>query len=229
MRLLSLQHVPFETPAGIAVWAKSRGYAHSTVLVYDVETLPGVEEFDCLVVMGGPMSVGDVEKHPWLAKEKDLIAEAIAAEKFVLGVCLGAQLLAEALGSRVYPGGAKEIGWFPIVSQNPAHLLLDGLPNGLDVLHWHGDTFDLPNEAELLYSSELYPNQAFIWRGRCLGVQFHLEMGRAEAAALCEHCADELEKDAYIQSAEQIVSNREGFEVCREVLFTLLDSFCSGH
>ena len=125
----------------------------------------------------------------------------------------------------MYPGGVTEIGWFPVLSQKPGHPLTEQLLNGLDVLHWHGDTFDLPQCAELLYSSELYPNQAFVSQGRYLGLQFHLELGPADAERLCLHAAQDLKLEAYIQTAEQILSNKEGFATTEVALMGLLDRF----
>jgi GMP synthase-like glutamine amidotransferase len=170
------------------------------------DALPAPADFDRLVVMGGPMSVGDTEAYPWLTDELESIADAIAAGKSVVGVCLGAQLIAAALGARVNPNAHKEIGWFPVrlTEQAKALDLCDRLPAEQTVFHWHGDTFDLPPRAVHLAESEACANQAFLFDGRVLGLQFHLESTPASVAAICEHCADEIVPGRWVQTAAEM-------------------------
>ncbi|WP_295882901.1 type 1 glutamine amidotransferase [uncultured Thiohalocapsa sp.] len=206
MQIHVLQHVPFEGPAGIADWAQRRGHALAVSQLYAGDALPAPGEFDRLVVMGGPMSVGDAHAYPWLADELRFIADAIASGKSVVGVCLGAQLIAAALGARVYRHAHKEIGWVPVrlAARGRALDLCDGLPAEQTVFHWHGDTFDLPAGAVHLAQSEACANQAFLVGGRVLGLQFHLESTPASVAALCEHCADEIVPGRWVQSAAEM-------------------------
>ena len=206
MRIHVLQHVPFEGPAAIADWAERRGHPLAVSHIYAGDPLPAPADFDRLVIMGGPMSVGDVDAHPWLADEQACIAAAIAAGKSVVGVCLGAQLIAAALGARVYRNAHREIGWFPIQLTQQARTLdlLDGLPAEQTVFHWHGDTFDLPAGAVHLATSDGCANQAFLLDGRVLGLQCHLESTPASVAALCEHGADDLVPGPWVQSTAEM-------------------------
>ncbi len=130
---------------------------------------------DLLVILGGPIGVYEEADYPWLTPETALIRARLDARKPTLGICLGAQLMAKALGARVYPGRAKEIGWAPLTltedGRRSALAPIDGMP----VLHWHGDTFDLPNDAVRLAFTEVTPNQAFAIGDHALGLQFHLE------------------------------------------------------
>jgi GMP synthase-like glutamine amidotransferase len=114
MRMAVLQHVEFEGPAAVADWAAARAFPLRTFHLHRDTTLPLLSDFDMLTVMGGPMSANDEAQLGWLGPEIALVREAIAADKIVLGICLGAQIIAKALGARVYPGGTKEIGWFPV-------------------------------------------------------------------------------------------------------------------
>jgi GMP synthase-like glutamine amidotransferase len=149
MRIHCLQHVPFEGPARIGDWAERRGHSLAVSHLYAGDPLPAIDRFDRLVVMGGPMGVADEAEYSWLAHEKARIEEAIAAGKSVVGICLGAQLIAEVLGARVHRNPVKEIGWFPIelTEAGRADPICDGLTGQAEVFHWHGDTFTLPSGA----------------------------------------------------------------------------------
>jgi len=205
------QHVPFEGPGSITAWLQARG-AHSTCTHFHEDaTLPALADIDLLVVMGGPMSVNDGAALPWLADEQRFIAEAIAAGKAVVGLCLGAQLIAAALGSRIYPGLQKEIGWFDIVARpvldHEPHLLR--LPETTRVFHWHGETFALPEGATRLAGSIGCANQVFQYGQRVIGLQCHLETTPESARAIVQGCAEELEHaqgGRYVQDAASILN-----------------------
>ena len=158
--------------------------------------LPAARDVDFVIVMGSPMSVNDETKHPWLVDEKRFIRDCIQTGKPVLGVCLGAQLIASAMGAKVYPNPAKEIGWFPVYAASAENEF--GLPSSMDVFHWHGETFDLPHGARLLARSEACENQAFQFGNRVLGLQFHLETTPEAARQLVEHCRGELLPSKYV-------------------------------
>jgi GMP synthase-like glutamine amidotransferase len=206
MHIHVLQHVPFEGPAAIADWARPRGHPLAVSHRCSGDPLPVPADFDRLVVMGGPMGVGDTDAYPWLEDELAFIADAIGAGKSVVGVCLGAQLIAAALGARVYRDAHKEIGWFPVRLTEPARALdlCDGLPAEQTVFHWHGDTFELPARAVHLAASDACANQAFLFDGRVLGLQFHLESTPSSVAAICEHCADEIVPARWVQTAAEM-------------------------
>jgi GMP synthase-like glutamine amidotransferase len=226
MRIQCLKHVPFEGPAAIADWAQSRGHSLALAELHRGDPLPALDSFERLVVMGGPMGVGDESVYGWLAPEKALIRAAIGAGKSVVGVCLGAQLIAEVLGGRVYPNPEKEIGWMPIeLTQAGRQSALFGpLPASLRVFHWHGDTFEPPPGAVHLAHSPVCEQQAFLFGGRVLGLQFHLESTPASVAAICAECADELVPAPHIQGAERILAaGPEDYGPIGEALFGILD------
>lgn len=146
------------------------------------------------------MSVNDEGRLPWLRDEKRFLAEAIAGGKAVLGICLGAQLIASALGTRVYPAPEKEIGWFPVFAE-PVGAGTFVFPESTEVFHWHGETFSLPPGASHLASSAACQLQAFQIGARVIGLQFHLETTPESAEAIIGNCADELvHRQRYIQS-----------------------------
>ena len=206
MRAHYFQHVAFEGLGIIEPWLRRAGYAISGTQFFNSETLPGIDDVDLLVVMGGPMSAKDELKYPWLAQEKAFIRTATEAGKPVLGICLGAQLIAEAMGGEVFPSSVKEIGWFPVEAVRTESAGLFQLPKEVDVFHWHGETFSLPPDAVRLAKSKGCANQAFQIGGNVIGMQFHLETTPVSAQALVEHCSDELMRGEYIQSAEEILS-----------------------
>ena len=204
MRAHYLQHVPFEGLGSIEPWLIEAGYRISATRFFQSTELPDPEAIDLLVVMGGPMSINDEKAFPWLMEEKVFIRRAVELGKPVLGICLGAQLIAGAMGSRVYSNGEKEIGWHPIEGK-----ATDGgfvFPESAEVFHWHGETFDLPAGAALLASSAACENQAFQLGDSVIGLQFHLETTPESAGAIVDNCRDELVPSRYVQTEERILA-----------------------
>jgi len=177
IRIHVLQHVPFEGPGCIADWALQKGYKVSFTFLFKNQPLPSLASFDFLVLMGGPMSVNDENKFPWLVQEKELVRASINNGKKVLGICLGAQMIASALGKPVYANAEKEIGWFPVrfTAEARDHILFSDFPSEVMVFHWHGETFDIPDDSILVASSEACRNQGFVVGQNVVGLQFHME------------------------------------------------------
>jgi len=226
MRIHCLQHVPFEGPAGIADWAASRGHSLTTTRLFRETALPNQGAYDWLVVMGGPMGIYDEDEHPWLSAEKGFLRGAIDAGKTILGVCLGAQLIADALGAGVVRNAHREIGWFPIdlTEAGAGSSAFGFLPQRFEVFHWHGDTFELPSDAVHLAFSEGCRNQAFLYDKRVLGLQFHLESTPQGVRDIVANCADEIVTGRYIQSAERMLAaGEEDFRRINQALFGILD------
>jgi GMP synthase-like glutamine amidotransferase len=247
MRVHYLQHVPFEGIGAIGEWTRSRAHALSSTEMFRVPLpdLPPVNDLDFLVVMGGPMNIYQDAEYPWLSAEKAFIDSAIASDKPVLGVCLGAQLVADVLGGRVTKGEHAEIGWYPVelTEAGKALAVLSNFPRRFTALHWHGDTFAIPPGAVHVASSEACPNQAFAYDGgRVVGLQFHLEETRESLGLLVENSRDDLaaaddpparveagagpERDPgrWISTPAELLSPAAPFAPCRDLLFTLLDS-----
>jgi len=211
MRAHWLQHVPFEGLGCIEEWMVSKGIEPSCTKVYAGDPLPDPAEVKFLVIMGGPMSVNEETIYPWLVEEKQLIRSVMDREKPIFGICLGAQLIASALGARVYPARQKEIGWFPVrPSDKPTPNTL--FPEEINVFHWHGETFDLPDGAERLASTDVCRNQAFRLGSNVLATQFHLEVRPEGAKALVQNSAgDLLSGGPTVQSTEEILSVPPGY------------------
>jgi GMP synthase-like glutamine amidotransferase len=222
MRMAVLQHVEFEGPAAVADWAVTHGFPLRLFHLYRDTTLPSLADFDILTVMGGPMSANDEAQFGWLGPEITLVREAIAAKKTLLGICLGAQIVAKALGARVYPGSAKEIGWFP-VQRTGSHPLFDGLPDSFTPFHWHGDTFDLPRDATLLAKSEITETQAFAVGKRVLGLQFHVEATEQSVRALLKGAAHEIGHGVFEEQPAAILASINQRVSLRPLLDTVLD------
>jgi GMP synthase-like glutamine amidotransferase len=208
MKIAALFHVSFEKLGLIEDWILEKGYSLTEYHLYNDPRMPLIPEFDMLIVMGGPMSVNDEDQFPWLASEKELINRCRESEIPVLGICLGAQLIASALGNKVFPGRHTEIGWFP-VNFNPAEearKIFPALPSKATVFHWHGDTFDLPEGAVQLGSSAITPVQAYIIGGKLLALQFHLEVKPENISLMINHAGDELVSSPYIQDTNALSS-----------------------
>ncbi len=209
MRIHYLQHVPFENPGTILDWARKRGYPVTYTKLYENQILPTQTEFDWLVIMGGPMNIYEESKYPWLVREKEFIKAAIDNDKVLIGLCLGGQLISDVIGGRVIQNPHKEIGWFPITLTEAALSLpcFSSFPISPVVFEWHGDTFvDLPKEAVLLATNQACYNQAFVYRDRVFGFQFHLENTPQIINDLLENCADEMFPSQYVLTPEEIQS-----------------------
>ncbi|MGH1441694.1 MAG: type 1 glutamine amidotransferase [Cellvibrionaceae bacterium] len=229
MRIHYFQHVPFEDLAMIAIWAKNKGYSLTSTEFYKKDyVLPTVDDYDVLIIMGGPMSVSD--KYSWLADEKNCIKAAIDSGKYVLGICLGAQLIAQVLGAEVKPNTHKEIGWHPIAFSDAivGHPIISGLNYSMTVFHWHGECFSIPEGAINIASSAACTHQGFLHQDKVLGLQFHLEMDEAAVKKIVNACGDELVASDYIQNAETIIQSASQHHLQR-TLNLLLDNWLEQH
>lgn len=206
MRAHYLQHAPFEALGAIESWLRGQGYGITSSHLYVDDLLPQLDEIDLLIIMGGPMSVNDEAEYPWLVEEKAFIRSVIDAGIPVLGVCLGSQLIANVMGARVYPNAQQEIGWYPIQALQQGSSECFVLPGEATVLHWHGETFDLPPGAVPLARSKACANQAFQIGHNVIGLQFHLEADRQVLVDFVAACADDLQPASYVQSAEEILA-----------------------
>mgnify|MGYP006293372169 CR=1 FL=1 len=226
LKIHCLEHVPYEGPGCIKEWIKKGGHSLTFTRFFLEDELPEITNFDWLIVMGGPMSIHDENEHPWLKKEKHFLKKAISEDKTVIGICLGAQLIADALGARVFPNPEKEIGWFdvfltktgketPIFQRSPAKNL---------VFHWHGETFDIPEKAIHLFRSEACTNQGFIFNEKVLALQFHFEVTLGDIQKMVYHGASELTGGKTIQKAEEIIAESEAIERNNRLMFQILNN-----
>ncbi|MBH0188421.1 MAG: type 1 glutamine amidotransferase [Nitrospira sp.] len=192
MRAVCLQHVPFEGPGAFASSLARRGVQLEHQLV-PRDGLP-TDTGDLLIVMGGPMSVNDPD--PWIAEETAFIRSALRAGQPVVGVCLGSQFMAKALGATVRSGHALEIGMTPVrlTDEGTRDPVFGACPATFDVFEWHGEVFDLPNECVPLAGSQIAPLQAFRYGASAYGILFHVEMEQAGIDSLCRECAPDLTK-----------------------------------
>lgn len=228
MKIACLQNFAPEGPARIAEWANARGYGLERFLASEGTTIE-VRDFDAFVIMGGPMSANDGIENPDVSFALDRVREFVDSGKPVLGVCLGAQMIAKAIGGAVAPGPQAEIGWYPVFRSEEKDHLLDQLPQEMTLFHWHGEQIQLPPGARLLASSRICSVQAFQWGDKCLGLQCHLEVSEPSLTDFLRVFADEVaEGGPTVQSSLEMV---EGFathgDECAAALFALLDRWAS--
>lgn len=221
------QHVPYEGPVAIEPYFVAMGHSVQVTKLFAQESAEIFSNTDALVVMGGPMSVSDEAKYFWLQQEKEAIAKAVQMNMPVLGICLGAQLLAEVLGAKVSPLGYREIGWFPVKTNKEFldHPIGNSFPKSFCPLHWHGDAFEIPDSAIALGSSAACANQGFIYGERQIGLQFHLEFDRSSVKRLSTIDANELNGTRFVQSEEQMLSQPNLFVDADRLLSEFLVDF----
>lgn len=233
MRIHVLRHASFESEAFIADWAEGRGYTLSRSDLWKPGAsgnLPDPADIDMVVAMGGPQSVGDEVEYPWLVREKRFLREVVDAGLPVLGICLGAQLLADVLGAAVYPCEAEEIGWHPveITGSCETHPLFSAFPSRFVTFQWHGDTFEIPEGALSCAASQVCSNQAFVWEDRVVGLQFHPEMRPESVEALLAEFGHTLaQRGEWVQSEAAIRSADAYYDSNNRWLAVLLDKLAA--
>tara|TARA_B100000768_G_scaffold178484_1_gene194336 strand:+ start:911 stop:1603 length:693 start_codon:yes stop_codon:yes gene_type:complete len=223
MKVNVFQHHPSERLGTIKDWLTQQNATTSITHFYKNDYIkPNIDEIDALIILGGPMSVNDENILPWLIEEKSLIREAIRKNKKILGLCLGAQLIANALGGVVKNNRFREIGLFPI---NAVHSCNNfRFPDNLNVVHWHGQTFDLPYKSNLLATSVACKNQAFQINNNIIGLQFHLEFDADSIQRLIIELNDKLIASEYVQSKKQLRNiNKDDYKKMQKILFKLLE------
>jgi GMP synthase (glutamine-hydrolysing) len=227
MKIHILQHVPFEGPGFIAEWAEENGPTLSYTKFFEAFTIPLPTDIDLLIVLGGPMSVDDTEQFHWLDDEKNYIGQMVKNGIKVLGICLGAQMIAAAMGAAVYPNEFKEVGWFPIRKNTAIKPdIFENLANEVPAFHWHGDTFDLPQGAKRLFSSEACLNQGFVFKEHVFALQFHWEVTKESVQQLIEFSGDDLSNGEYVQSVDELLPGVEVYAAIHQNMEKLL-SFLS--
>jgi len=205
LNILAFKHFDFDDPQAIAQWAALNGHRLTVADPSAGVRAEWLEQTELLVIMGGPMSVYDEAECPWLKAEKRWVEQAIRREIGVLGICLGAQMLADVLGGRVYRHKHKEIGWHPIARTTEKHPLFEGMPERFYSFQWHADTYDLPHGAVRLARSEGCGEQAFAYSDHVLALQFHLEATPSCIGRMLTEWESELtEPGPFVQSASAI-------------------------
>ena len=205
MSVLICKNIETEGPGTIEDFLKEKNITYTILELSKTSYIPDPGAFDTLLMMGGPMSVNEDDIYPYIKKEEKLVRDFIAQDKRVLGVCLGAQIMAKALGSSVYEGSEKEIGWYDIdlteeglrdnrIVRLATHPQDGDISREFKVFHWHGETFDIPDGAARLASSALYPNQAFRYGQNAYAFQFHIEVQKTMIYEWLKNEAVDLDK-----------------------------------
>lgn len=233
MHIHYFQHVHFEGLGCIENWIHNNEYSVSATRFYKNNyRIPHTSEYDWLIVMGGPMSVHDESDYEWLAEEKQAIRKAIQQGKVVLGICFGAQLIAEALGANVSKNLYKEIGWHPIqkTPEGKKNEFFNFFPPDVKVFHWHSETFSLPKGTTGLAKSSVCKNQAFCYGDKVLGLQFHFEAMPETVQAITENCSDDIDYSMYVQNAREMNQmTAYHCESANEIMYEILERLASAY
>ena len=223
MHIHYIQHAPFEGLGFIEEWLQHKGHTVSSTQVWESQDFPALDSIDGLILMGGPMSVNDEHQLPWLKPEKQFISDCIAADKKMLGICLGAQLIANCLGALISKNAFTEIGWFDITVETSLGRWMNApAPRKLKVFHWHGETFEIPDNAVLHASSDGCTNQLFTYGENIAALQFHPEMTSIDIATMFEFGEDEIVEGRYIQQVNEITQIPGNYEACHAFLSAIL-------
>ena len=222
LRIAILEHGPTEGAAKIYDWAHERDFQTRTVRLDAGDPFPSLESFEMLVVMGGGMNIYQYRDYPWLKPERELMQAAIAVGKPILGVCLGAQLLADALGARVHQNPEKEIGWLPVRMLETSGPFAR-FPREITVFHWHGDTFEIPAGARRIAENQGCANQGFIHGDRLVGLQFHIEVTPDAVADFIRGGDSEMVPAHFVQSPSEILERQPDLTEMHRGLWHLLD------
>jgi len=225
MRILCFLHEDCEGPGVISDWASDNDYHLKSIHWHRGEEVKDADaEADMIVIMGGPMNIYEHSKYPWLAREKQLIQEMIRSGKILIGICLGSQLIADALGSKVFRNGSLEIGWFPVCFTEQAANIFADLPAKATVFHWHGETYELPKCAVRLASSEATGCQAFSYGSNVFAFQFHLEVTKDMVREFTEVFGKDLLPSEYVQDSSTINSRQSYYKQNQEYIRNILDT-----
>ena len=223
MKIALFQHERTEPSGYLEQVFSEHNVPFAYVRLYETGEIPRTDATH-LVFMGGPMSVNDEGEFPYLKAEKELIKKSVKNRQKVLGICLGAQLIASALGARVFPNACKEIGWFPVrrPKAGPVPDLARLFVDGIEVFHWHGETFELPRGAVRFLESDACGNQAFAIGNRVAGLQFHLETTPESAASLIRNSRNEIVPSATIQTRSEMLARPKRFNRINAVMDSVL-------
>ncbi len=229
-------HDPIDfSPNNISIWAEKRGFEIDQTYVCNREELPALDDFDWLMVMGGSQHVWEEDKYPWLIIEKKFVADAIAHNKIILGICFGAQIIAQALGGNTFPNKHTEIGWLEVslTPEGEKSFLFRGVPDRFLTFHWHSDHFSLPSGCTRLALSEPTENQAFICDGSpVVGLQFHPEYTRDLIRYLTLKEGDEWVKGPFVSGKKAVLSQTkrvgETFWLMETILGNMSQEFGKG-
>lgn len=233
MNIHYLQHVSFEGLGYIGIWLKEHDHNITSTRFFEKSHhLPNVEEIDAVIVMGGPMSVYDEDKYPFLKEEKAFIKNCIREGKKILGICLGAQLIADCLGAKVNKAPHTEIGWFPVTPTAESRQIpwfYELFRDAPTVFHWHGDKFDIPEGSLDLLSSEANTNQAFYYSEKIIGLQFHLEVIQDTVMLMLKNGISELQESPYQQTTTLIQNGvKNSGRACNEIMSAILHQWLNG-
>lgn len=226
MRIHALINYSVADLGTIEEWALHKNHIITATHVYKDTKFPELETFDMLIILGGVMGAYEEEEYPWLGMEKRFIKRVIDAGKVVLGICLGAQMIAEVLGGKVYPHKHKEIGWWDVsfTDEIRNNYIFDNLPKEVTMFQYHGDTLDLPENVSWLAESEACQNQVFVYGDRVVGLQFHPEFSEEKLQEIVQLHGHEIEEGPYTQLPNQFLGKSEYMKNAKKFLFTLLDN-----